>query len=164
MRGRADLGMLIEIGHDAEHAQAAVLLDQRHGVGVGGEQDLFVLRRAVVPARQIRDDGFAGVALEAGGESQRGRLSGLRVRQHLRSVHAIERERGTVDVLRAEPRLAVRRIDAALRQPERGARRQVVHDDHARGMSMDADRGKPVQLTPDPAGMIGTGDAGGAAA
>ena len=139
--------------------EAAVLFDQRHGVGVRGEQHLFVLRRAVVLARQIRDDRLAGVALEAGGQRQRGRLAGLRVRQHLRAVHAIERERGTVDVVRAESRLAVRRVDAALRQPERRARRQVVDDDDARRAALDADRGKSVQLTPDPAGMIGAGDA-----
>ncbi len=150
---------VIEVGHDAEHAQAAVLFNQRHGVGVRGEQDLLVLRRAIVLARQIGDDGFAGVALEAGGERQRGRLAGLRVRQHLRAVHAIERERGTVDVLRAESRLRIRRVDATLRQPERRARRQVVHDDDARRVSFDADRGKSVQLTPDPAAMIGARDA-----
>ena len=62
---------VIEVGHDAQHAQAAVLLDQRHGIGVRGEQDLFVLRRAVVLARQIGDDGFAGVALRSGPSASR---------------------------------------------------------------------------------------------
>ena len=131
--------------------EAAVLFDQRHGVGVRGEQDLFVPRRAVVPARQIRDDRLAGVALEAGGERQRGRLAGLRVGEHFRAVHSIERQRRAVDVLRAESRLAVRRVDAALRQSERRARREVVHDDHAGRVPLDADRGKSVELAPHPA-------------
>ena len=99
------------------------------------------------------------VALEAGGQRQGGRLAGLRVRQHLRPVHAIERERGTVDIFRAEPRLPVRRVDAALRQPERRARRQGRKRRPCPPRALDADRGKSVQLAPDPAAMIGTGDA-----
>ena len=56
---------MIEIGHDAQHAQAAVLLNQRHRVGVCGKQDLLVEWRCVILARQIGDDGLARIPLEA---------------------------------------------------------------------------------------------------
>ena len=92
-------------------------------------------------------------------QRQRGGLAGLGVRQHLGAVHAIERQGRTVDVLGAESSLAVRRVDTALRQPERGAGRQVVDDDDAGRAALDADRGTSVELAPDPAAMIGTRDA-----
>ncbi len=149
----------IEVSHDPEHAEAAILLDQRHGVGVRREQNLLVLRRAVVLARKIRDEGPADVTLEAGGQSQRGRLAGLGVRQHLRPVHAIEREGRTIDICCSEAGFSVRRVDASLGQTERRARRQVVNHHDACRPPGNADRRKPVQLTPDPAAMVGTGDA-----
>src|SRR5207247_11257714 len=114
---------------------------------------------AVILPGQPRDDGLAGIALKAGGERQRGRLPGFGVREYLCSVHAIERERGTVDVLRAETGLAVRRIDAPLHQPERRAWRQIVDNDDSGSLTLDTDRGKSAQLAPDPAAMIGRRDA-----
>ena len=154
-------GNVIEVGHDGQHAQAANLLNQGHGVGVGSEQDLFVKRRAIIFAGQIGDDGFARIPLEASDEGQCRCLARLRVHQHLRSVDAIERESGTVDIGRSESSLSVRRIDTPLRQPEGRRGRQIVDNDNSGGMSMDADRGNPVKLTPDPTAMIGTAYAGG---
>src|SRR5262249_8319702 len=103
----------------------------------------------------MRDDGFAGVALKAGDERQCPGLAGLGVGQHLRAVDPIEREGGAVNVCRTESRLAVRRVDAALGQSKRRARRQVVDDDNAGGASFHADRGASIDLIPNPAAMIG---------
>ena len=55
---------MIEISHDAEETNAAVLFDERHRIGVRRQQDLLVPQCSVVRAGEIRDDRFAGVALE----------------------------------------------------------------------------------------------------
>ena len=151
---------LPEVRHDAEHPEPAVLLDERHRVGVRGQQHLLVSRRAVVLSRQIRNDRLARVALEARAQRQRGRLPALRIGEHLRAVDAIERQRRTVDVRRAESGTAGPGVDAALREAERHSRRQVVHDDDAGGVSLDSDLGEAVQLAPLPPSSVrrGLGD------
>ena len=106
------------------------------------------------------DDGFAFVLLETGNQRQRGPPARLCVGKHLRAIHPIERERRAVDVLRTELRSPVHGVDAPLRQTQRRARRQVVHMDDGRRLPLDGDRREATQLTPDPAGMKGTGHAG----
>ena len=152
MSVRAPLALrhAVPVRHDAEHAEAAVLLDERHRVGVRREQHLLVLRRAVVLPRQIRDDRLARVALEARAQRERRHLSRFRIREHLRAVHAIERQRRAVDVGRAESRAAVFGVDAPLREAEGHARREVVDDDDARRVPLDAGLGEAVQLAPYP--------------
>ena len=138
----------IPVRHDAEHAEAAVLLDERHRVGVRREQHLLVLRRAVVLPGQVGDDRLARVALKTRAKRERCRLPRLRVGQHLRAIDAIERQRRAVDVGRAKTGASVLGVDAALHEAESHPWRQVVDDDDAGGLSLDADVRKPVYLAP----------------
>ena len=82
------------------------------------------------------------VPLEAGFQGQGGRLTRLRVHQHFRSVYAVKSESRTVDIGSPEPSLPIRRIDAPLSKSERCPWRQVINDDHARGVPTDADGGE----------------------
>ena len=149
----------VEIRHDAEQSETAVLLDERHRVGVRREQHLLVPSGAVVASWQVTKDRLAHVALEARAQGQRGNLPRLGIGDDLGAVFAVEREGRAVDVGRTQPRAAVGCVHAPLCEPERGAWRQVVYDNQARGMPLDADGRKPVQLTPDPSAVIRRGDA-----
>jgi hypothetical protein len=150
----------IVVRHDAEHAETAVLLDQRHRVGMRREQDVFVRGRSVVAPRKIGDEGAPSVALETRFQRQCRGLAGLRVREDFRAVDPVERQRRAVDVLRAETGLSVLRVDAPLRQSERRARREVVDHHHAGGARANGGRREAVELAPDPARMIRTRDVG----
>src|SRR6185295_5440161 len=111
---------------------------------------LLILRRAVVLPRQIRHDGLARVALEARAQRERRQLSRFRIREHFRAVHTIERQRRAVDVGGAESRAAVFGVDAPLGEAKGHTRREVVYDDDARRVALDAGLGEAVQLAPYP--------------
>ena len=146
---------LVEVRQDPQDAQPAVVLDEGHGIGVRGDQHLLVRCRSVVLARQETDRGSRRHGLEPRDQRQCRRPARLRVRQHFRAVHAIEREGGAVDIARGGPCVPVCRIDASLRQSERGSGRQVVNDDYPGSFRFKTDLREPSHLTPDPAGMKG---------